>query len=69
MSESKERVNATFEVKLWALLLVFSKSPTPIPASWRESPFEKSNNQKKDHRTDRGNNDRIDHPAANVDTQ
>ena len=45
------------------------KSPTPIPASWRESPFEKSNNQKKDHRTDRGNNDRIDHPAANADAQ
>ena len=62
-------VNATFEANSGAPLLVFSKSPTPIPASWRESPFEKSNNQKKDHRTDRGNNDRIDHPAANAYAQ
>jgi Rrf2 family protein len=37
-------------------------------AVW-EPPSDQSDNQKKDHGPDCGNNDRADHPATNVDAQ
>jgi hypothetical protein len=46
-----------------------SKSPTPVPASWWESPSKQSDNQKKNYGTDGGDNDCANHSAANVDAQ
>jgi len=37
--------------------------------AWWESPSRQSDNQKKNHSADGGNNDCADHPATNVDAQ
>src|SRR5215472_18445589 len=45
------------------------KSPTPIAASWWETPSKQTDDQKKDHGTNGCNNDRADQPTTNVNTQ